>query len=234
MSRLLSIVRLDLRLQLRYGFDYAAAFSALVWIAALGLLPDETLDVAVPFIIFTDLAVVGFYFIAGSVLFEKGERTLYAMVVSPLRFWEYLTSKLGTLTVLAIAVSLVVTAARYGLGFNLPLLALGVTLTSAMLLLVGFISVARFDTISEYLIPSQVYLLPFALPLLDFFGWWHSPILYLIPTQGSLLLLRGAFVPIEAWQVAYAIVYQVVWVLILYRVAGRAFDRYIVARQGGR
>ncbi|MGB3635622.1 MAG: hypothetical protein WA982_16385, partial [Rubrobacteraceae bacterium] len=79
MSRFASTVRLDLLLQKRYGFFYAGAFVTVVWVALLLPLPDSLLDLAVPLIVFTDLAVVGFFFIAGMVLFEKGEETLFAL-----------------------------------------------------------------------------------------------------------------------------------------------------------
>ncbi len=63
---------------------------------------------------------------------------------------------------------------------------------------------------------------------------WTSPIFYLIPTQGSLLLLKGAFESIETWQVIYSILYPTLWTGALVWLARRAFDRYIVVRDGGR
>ncbi len=235
MSRLGAAVRLDLLLQLRYGFYYAAAFVTLVWIALLHPIPASLLDLAVPFVVFTDLAVTGYYFIAGMVLFEKGEETLFALLSTPLRFREYLTSKLATLTALAAVMSLVVVVAGYGLGFDAALLVLGVVLTSLISLLVGFIVVAPFDSISAYLIPSQIPMVVLGLPLIHFFGVWESPLLYIFPTQGSLLLLGGAFgtVSLSAPQVAYAVLYQLVWVCGLALTARWTFYRYVVARKGG-
>jgi fluoroquinolone transport system permease protein len=234
MNRVLSTTLLDLRLQQRYGLFYAAAFVTLVWVVVLRLFPADLLELALPFIIFVDLGIVGVYFIAGMVLFEKGEQTLEALVVTPLRFREYLSAKLATLTLLALTISLIVVISVYGFGFNLLWLLLGTTLTSLIALLVGFISVAPYRAISAYLLPSQVYFLPLNLPIIDYFGWWEHPIFYLVPTQGSLLLLRGAFEPLAAWQVAYAIGYQVLWIGVLAWVARRMFDRYIVGRRGGK
>lgn len=235
MSRLVSTVRMDLLLQFRYGFYYAGAFGALVWIPLLYPLPDPFLDLAVPSVVFTDLAVVGYYFIAGMVLFEKGEATLFALLSTPLRFWEYLFSKLITLTALALAISLIVAVASYGLSFNVALLALGVVFTSLIVVLVGFISIAPFDSISAYLVPSSVPLTLLGLPVIHFFGLWTSPIFYLFPTQGALLMLGGAFDPgsLAAWQIVYAVLYQLLWIFALVPLAYRAFDRYIVARNGG-
>lgn len=233
MTRLTSLARLDVRLQHRHGFYYAAAFITLVWIVLLRQLPTEALPVAVPVIIFTDLSMVGYYFLAGTVFMEKEQRTLAALVVSPMRFGDYLAAKLATLTALAVVISLVITVATYGFGFNALLLTVGTVLAALMLLLVGFISAAPFDSISTYLMPSQLYLLPLALPLIDYFGWWQSPLFSLIPTQGSLLLLRGAFEPIAAGQVLYAVAYQVLWIGGLAWMARRAFRRHMVAKMGG-
>jgi fluoroquinolone transport system permease protein len=234
MSRLRAVLRQDLRLQHRYRFNHAAAFVVLVWIAFLWQVPDELVGLALPFVLFTDLTVIGFYFLAGLVLFEKGERTLDALVVTPLRFGEYLAAKLATLTLLALGVSTVVVAARYGLDLNWLLLLLGVGLTSPLILLVGFILVAPYTSISSFLIPSQLFMLPLALPLIPFLGIWEHPLFYLFPTHGSLLLLRGAFVPIDPWQVLYATLYQVAWIGLLVRLARRAFERHVVGRGGRR
>lgn len=234
MSRFFSTVRLDLLQQYRYGFYYAAGVVTLLWIVLLRSLPDGVKEVAVTFVVFTDLAAVGYVFIAGTVLFEKGEKTLFALLSTPLRFREYLASKLATLTALAIVMSLVVIAAGYGFGFNAGLLILGVCFTSLISLLVGFIFVAPFDSISEYLIPGQLPALVLVAPLAHFFGILQSPIFYMIPTQGSLLLLGDTFgiTQPSAWQMAYAVLYQLLWVAGLALLARRVFYRYVVARGG--
>jgi fluoroquinolone transport system permease protein len=230
--RWIPIMRLDCRLQRRYGFYFAAAFMAAVWMVVLRLMRPEVLPLAVPFIVFVDLAVVGFYFMAGALLFERSERTLQALLVSPLRFREYLVSKLLTLTLLAMTISLAVAMVGYGPHFNLFLFLAGVALTSLLTLLVGLIAVAPYDSISRFLIPAQLYVLILYAPLVHFFGWWTSPVIYLIPTQGSLLMLRGAFYTIRPWQTAYAIVYQLLWLTALTVLARRRFDRHISGRRG--
>ena len=234
MSRFASTVRLDLLLQKRYGFFYAGAFVTVVWVALLLTLPDSLLDLAVPLIVFTDLAVVGFYFIAGTVLFEKGEATLFALISTPLRFREYLVSKLLTLTALALVMSSIVAFAGYGLGFNLVWFTLGVAFASVISALLGFITVAPFDSISSYLVPSSLVLTPLGLPVFHFLGLWENLIFYLLPTQGALLLLGGAFVPasLSTWQIIYSLIYGSLWIVGLTFLAYRAFDRHIVARKG--
>lgn len=232
MSRLVSLVRLDLLLQLRYGFYYAAAFVTLLWIVLLYPLPVSTLDLATPLVIFAELAVIGYYFIAGTVLFEKGERTLFAVTITPTRFGEYLVSKLATLTAMATGASLVLALTIYGTDFDVGLLLSGVILVSLISLLAGFITVLPFDQITRYLIPSQLPLTLISVPLVSFLGIWHSPVFYLFPTHGPLLLLGGAFgtIPLASWQILYAIVYGLLCIFMLVLAAHRMFTRYVVAR----
>ena len=234
MIRLRRAARLDLRLQVRYGFYYAAAFVTLFWVAMLYPLPVSTMEFAMPLVIFGELAVIGYYFVAGMILFEKGERTLSAVVVSPLRFGEYLASKLATLTTMATVSSLILVLVAYGTGFDAALLISGVVLISLISVLAGFISVLPFDHVTRYLIPSQLPLALMSVPLIPFLGIWQSPLFYLFPTHGPLILLGGAFGknPLNAGQLFYTISYPLLCTLILTFAARKTFERYVVG--GGR
>jgi len=228
-SRFVSAVRLSLLLQLRYGFLYAAAFVGVLYAALLVPLPGAVLEVAAPLVVFAELAVVGYYFIAGMVLFEKAERTLYALTVTPLRLSEYLGSRLATLTLLASVLSLAVVTVVYGFDFDAALLLTGVVLLSLISLLAGFVSVLPFDSVTRYLIPSQIPMFVMALPLVPFLGLWQSPLFYLAPTHGALILLGAAFgTPAPVWQILYAVLYGMLCILVLYLAARLLFYRYVV------
>lgn len=233
---LLAAVKLDLRLQRRYGFYYAAAFSAVAWIVVLYLLPDGLVGPVMPYVIFGDLGIVGFFFIVGAMFFEKGERTLFALLPTPLRFRDYLTAKLATLTLLAIVVSLVVTLVDYGIGFEPFTFLAGVVLTSLLMMLVSFITAAPYPSISEWLMPAMIPLLVINIPLLDYSGLLPHPLIYLIPTEGPLLLLGVAFgqISLDGLQVIYALGYPILWIAVLCLVARRVFFRYVVAKEGSK
>jgi fluoroquinolone transport system permease protein len=57
---------------------------------------------------------------------------------------------------------------------------------------------------------------------------------YLIPTQGPLLLLGRAFdqVTLAPWQIAYALVYPGVCLVGLCWLANAMFGRYVIERLG--
>jgi fluoroquinolone transport system permease protein len=223
MTRLLSTIRWDIQLQFRNGFYYATAFVLAIW-AALALqirALDLDLSWLLPVLVLNELVIVTFYFMSGLVLLEKGEGTLEAQVVTPLRTGEYLAAKVITLTLLALVPSVVV----------VTLLA-GIALASALLVLAGFLAVARYHAINEFLLPSIPYVAALLVPLVPYVSGWESWINYLHPIYAALLLMRAAFAPIAPWQTIYSALYLGLWIALAYVASQRAFDRFVVGRGG--
>ncbi len=234
MHRLAATVRLDLRLQLRNGFYYAVAFVLACWFVLLTRLPAIDWGYVLPAVVFGNLVMVNFYFIAGLVLLEKGEGTLEAQVVTPLGDWEYLASKTATLAALSLVEQLVIVWSAHGAGFAGGPLVAGITLAAVLYTLVGFLLAARYRSINEYMFPSVLFTAVLSLPMLHYFGLWDTWLLYLHPFTAPLVLLAGAFRPMTAWQWAYGVLYAAAWAGVLLFAARRTFDRFIVAREGGR
>lgn len=235
MSRLASTVRMEARLQLRYGFVYAALFTGVMWLSILLPIPTPGRHAAGPLVLFADIAIVGFFFIAGSVFFEKGQRTLFALVMTPLRFHEYLTAKLATLTVMSLVVALLVLIPAHGLEFHLGLATVGIVLSTLLFLLLSFVTTAPFASITEWLMPAGLVLLVMSLPLIHYAGLWTNPVFYLHPAHGVLILFGAAFGTLTpaTWEFAYAVLYPLAWIMGLGFTARRVFDTFIVAGRGG-
>ena len=224
---------LDLQLQLKNGFYYAVVFVLLTWFLVLTQLPPEiNWGYLLPAIVFGNLVMVNFYFVAGLVLLEKGEGTLEAQVVTPLADWEYLVSKAVTLTALSIVEQFVIVWSAYGLGFGVVALIAGTALAAILYTLTGFILVARYDSINEYLFPSVLYVFVLSLPLLHYLDLWDTWFLYLHPFTAPLVLLKAAFAPILPWQWAYGVTYSIAWAVVLLHFDQRIFERFIVVREG--
>ena len=75
-----------------------------------------------------------------------------------------------------------------------PLRLRGVVLGTLVMLLSGFISALPFASVSDWFLSTVVPLLILALPVVYLLGVWRHPVLYLIPTQGPLLLFAAVFV----------------------------------------
>jgi fluoroquinolone transport system permease protein len=232
---LAAAVRMDFRLQRRYGFWYATAFVVLLWIGVLQLVPDSLVGPAMPYLLMADLEFM-LFFIAGAVFFEKGERTVFALLTTPLRFRHYLTAKLLTMSALAVVTCVVVALVDYGPGVELVAFLAGVMLMALLMLLAGFITAPLFPSISEWLLPSTLVLVVANAPLVGYSGLYPHPAFSLIPTDGPLQLLGAAFhqVALTGWQWVYAIGYPALWIAGLCLLAKRVFHRYVVTSEGGR
>lgn len=228
MKRLVRSTLGDMFLQIKYGFYAVYALITVIYIVILKQLPPKFLAIALPFIIFSDPSVLGFYFISGLVLLEKGEMTLEYLISTPLRTKEYLYSKMVSLTTLSILSSLAIVIFVYGFKVNFLLLVTGIILTSFFFILIGFVAVSKFPTINEYMMSSIIYITALCIPLIEYFGFYSGSIFYIFPTQASLLLIRGAFEGIELWQFCYGVTYLVLWIFITYKWAYRLFYKYIV------
>ena len=227
MKRLLATVRCDVTLQLRHGFYYATAFVLICCVVLVSRIPSVDLSWLLPALLFGNLLLNTFYFIGGLILLEKSEGTLEAQVITPLRTWEYLVSKVGTLTLLGLVENTVIVMLLVGLGFNL------LPLAAALYCLAGVIAVVRYHSINEYLMPSVLYTSLLLTPLLPYLAQWDTWLIYLHPLQATLLLAQSAFHPAPRWQAIYGVLYSTLWIGLLAHFSRRAFVRFIVAGAGG-
>lgn len=235
MTRLVTALRLEFTLQIRQKFLHAGIFSGLIWLAVLLPMPQHLRPVAEPYVLVGDIAIIGFFFIGAAVFFEKQERTLGAIISTPLRFWEYLAAKLIVLLSISLFVAITVATIADGFAYHpLPLVA-GVVLGTLLMLVVGFITSLPFGSVTDWFlaatIPLSIMLIP---PLIHYSGLWPNPVLYAIPTQGPMLLLGAAFdqLTLSVGQIVYAVAYPVLCLAGLCSAAKVLFDHYVIERSG--
>ena len=155
MTRLASALRLELTLQVRQRFLHAAVFSGIIWLAVLLPLSRSLRPVVEPYILLGDICIIGFFFVAGAVFFEKQERTLGAVISTPLRFWEYLAAKLILLVADFTVVAVVVPTISHGIGYKVLPLVVATVLGTLLMLLVGFTTSLPFASISDWFLAGR-------------------------------------------------------------------------------
>ncbi|MTI60251.1 MAG: hypothetical protein FH762_09795 [Firmicutes bacterium] len=232
MRRLWANIKGDIILQIKYGFYGVYVVLVLFYIFILKFLSIKLSTFLLPLIIFSDPALLGFYFIGGLILLEKDENTLDYLIVTPLRIREYLISKMVSLTVLGLLASVIIVIFSYGTIFNWLLLLSGIVLTSFFYVLIGFVAVARFNTVNDYIFSSVLYMILLNYPLFEYLGLYKSYFSYFSPAKASLLLIGGAFTVVEVWQLIYAIAYLIVAIIIVYHFAYKSFYRFFVLKGG--
>ena len=112
------------------------------------------------------------------------------------------------------------------------MMVLGMALMGVFFALLGFVAVARYESINTFLLPSVLMVTLLSIPLLDYFGLWQSRLVYLHPVQAPLLLMKGAFQPVAGWQLIYGAIYSIVWIGVVYVLSQRAFYRFVILKQG--
>lgn len=234
MSRLAEAARLEVVLQYRQKFLHAGVFSGLIWLAVLIPMPPDLRATAEPYVLLGDIAIIGFYFIGASVFFEKQERTLSALLITPLRFQEYLAAKISILCALSVTVAVTVVTVAHGLHYRLLPLLGGILLGTIIMLLTGFVTSLPFASVSSWFLSSTIPLALMNLPILHYSGLWPSPVLYAVPTLGPLTLLGAAFdqVHLTPWHIVYTVGYPALCAVVLAVAAQRMFTRFVTRRAG--
>jgi fluoroquinolone transport system permease protein len=219
-QRIAAAARADVRLVVRHGVLAAAAVVTAAWAVLLHLLPPAVRPVGLELVVYGQLAVIGFTFAGAMVLLAKGERTMLALRVTPLRLGELVAARVGVLTVLALASTAVVVVASGAPRAPLWAFITGVTATSVLALLGSLASAAPHATMSRWVLPSVPPLLVLAAPALAYVGV-GGRLLWLLPTTGALTLLRG---PADAGTAVLALLASAAWGAVLARVAVRRLD----------
>ncbi|MFZ5642268.1 MAG: hypothetical protein ACOY46_01610 [Bacillota bacterium] len=225
--RTLSAIKYDIKFQVRHGFYHAYLLLTVLYAVALNIMPETYRPAMFSLIIFTDPSVLGFYFIGGIVLLEKGQNTLESLFVTPLKVSEYIWAKVASLTMLSLLSTLAIAILSMGLRINFTLLITGVTLSSIFFTLLGFALVARAKSLNQYFFYS-LPLIIFTLPALVYLGFPDTGIFYILPAKPALLLIDGAARGITLPDLVYSFAAMLVWIVIAYRWAYRWFYRYTV------
>ena len=212
--RLGAALRLDALAQSRNRLYAISIAVAAVGAAMLGWLSTpERLVGTVPLALLAFVGGSTLLYVVAMLVLERADGTLAALLVSPLRPWEYLTSKVLSLTAIALLeAAIVVGGAWVWLDRggpvplpNVPLLVAGVVALGAMHVLAGVVLAVPHPRLMDVLVPMSLVALFFQLPAAYFVGAADSPWLLLVPTGPATMLVRGAFVRLEPWQWVYAV-----------------------------
>lgn len=239
MTRLLSTMRKDTVLQVRYHFyTIALGLAALVALVFCLTLTAEYVHMAAAAAILFLVGGTTFIFVGGLILDEKEKGILQALLHTPLRTSEYLGSKVLTLTALAtVEVGILLGGPIAWFAWsdgaplpNLPVLLAGIVAINLLYTLLGLGITVRFRSITDYLIPVIVVMIALQLPAIYFLGIWEHPVLLAIPSSAPVMLIKGAFEPIATWQWAYGALASTGWLVALTVWATRSYETFIVQR----
>lgn len=231
--RFASALGYDVRLQFRHGFFYVYFVICLVYIVLLSLMPVSYRETADVLLTFTDPSMLGFFFIGGLVLLEKGQGIHDNLFVTPYRIAEYICSKSLSLTLLSLAASYSVHVSVFGFRHNPLFFLAGVGLTSVFFTLAGLSVAVRCTTLNGFFFYSSAVTAIFLLPVAETAGLWSSPLLGILPANASLALIGSVFDPLHPWQYVYMLSLLIGWCCVAYVWTMHSIQRFIVFKTGG-
>ena len=234
MNRFTAALRTDVITQVRNRLYIIGPVASILFAIFAGLVSNPSNYFrAIPVFLLLVVGGTTLMYVAAMILFEKDEGTLSAVTVSPLRTWEYLLSKVVSLSLLALLESLILIGlvTRFQ-GSNLLLLVFGNLVIGIIYTLIGIVMIVRYRSITDFLVPLLVVALVLQLPVLYFLGLIESPLLLIIPSSAPTMLIQSAWVPLTTGQWVYALVYSLALVVGLSIWAYRAFYRHIIMKVG--
>jgi fluoroquinolone transport system permease protein len=201
----------DIRFQFRYGFYFVYLVFSLLYIGLLSAFPDAWREKAGIVMVYTDPAAMGLFFMGAIILFEKSERVLNSIAISPVKPFEYVLSKLFSIALISTLVGFVIGMASGGI-YNIFGFIAGVFLCSCMFSAVGLIIASRVTTLNQFVIATIPAELLINTPALAYiFGFKKSWLLF-HPGVSMVELCTGgrnsliAFVILFLWSVFFAAV----------------------------
>lgn len=230
--RTMSAIAYDVKFQIRHGFYGVYVLVCGLYVLLLHFMSPGYKEKAALLLTFSDPGALGLILAGGIVLLEKDQGVHDSLFVTPLRLREYLISKAVSIS----AISLCAACAIHFFSLGMPegpfRFSIGVLLTSGLFTFLSIGTVARAQSINGFILLSQLYSLPLAIPLLGYFGIGPAALYRIFPTQGSLVLLETAYRPVSVAETFYAIAVLLAGNAAVYVWAYRSFERRILSRVG--
>lgn len=188
-----TLLRLELRVQWRYGVLAAVATLAGAWVALLAALPSATARVAAPWVLLLDTALIGTTVVGALVILERQRGASAALTLSPVSWGPRLATKAGVLTaaVTVAAVPVVIAGRPPGAG-ALPALLAVATLTLLTVLLSVAVAAGRSSVLS-FMATLPLVLVPLVAPAMLHLAGVSTPMLHLVPTVGATDVIMSAY-----------------------------------------
>ncbi|MFA9422509.1 MAG: ABC transporter permease [Sedimentibacter sp.] len=167
--RIINLIIGDARFQFKYGFYFVYLIFTVLYITLIHFLPLSWREKAAAILIFTDPAAMGIFFMGAIILFEKSERVLNSIAVSPVKVGEYIFSKVISLGFISAIVG--ITVALIANINNLFTVLIGIFLGSALFTLLGITAAANIRSLNQFIVATvPIEIISFLPPMFYMFG----------------------------------------------------------------
>ncbi len=230
--RMATAFAFDVRFQWRHGFYLVYAFVCSIYWILLYFVPDVYREKVMVLLTFSDPSALGLILAGGMVLLERDQGIHDPLFVTPIRTREYLLSKAASLSVLSLLAAWVIHLLSMGMPESPLSFSVGIVLTSSFMTLLSIGVVVRCRTINSFILLSQLFAIPFVLPLLGYFNVWQSKLFLLLPTEGTLRMLQSAFTNLMIMDKFYSLFILLIWNYAVYVWAKQSYEQHVLMQIG--
>ena len=226
---LVTSLTINFKIQNRNGFYYATLFMLVVSIFLLQFL-DLSLKIRfLPLMITTNIISATGGFLAILVLFEKQEKSYYALLVTPMSNNIYLVSKIFILTILSLVEGLGLFFFSIDNHSNIVYVGLGITFFSIIYCLLGYSLALWYSNFNEIIFPLVGLMILVSLNLFLQLAGISNPLLVIFPGFAPFqLIYEGINLTITFGHVITYIFLSIFWIMLFYYLSKRVFNRFIV------
>lgn len=207
---LLKLIRNDIYFQYRYGFYLLYGFFTAFYILILYFLPEQWQDKASVIVVISDPILIGLVFMGALVLFEKSERVLNSIAVSPITTTQYVISKSISVAIIGLLSAVVIVLSSREVQSVLTFV-VGIGLGSMLFSLMGLAISTTVHTLNGFMIRIMPAMLFATFPVILYAtDTWHW-ILELHPTTLIINLLNY-----NQGTITYSIIVLLLWNVALF------------------
>ena len=204
--KLKSLILGDIRQQYKYGFYALYTLFTLVYITVLRILPMPWKELCTTTLIFSDPVLIGLMFMGAIILFEKSEKVMQALAVSPISIHTYILSKVISIGLISL-LSGVLIALFSGMEHSYIHLVVGIMLGSALFTLVGISLSAFISTMNNFMLIMVPTLIISVAPISVYTMGYKSGAMLLHPSISLIELMSGnisviSLIAISIWCIA--------------------------------
>lgn len=219
----------DIRFQFKYGFFYLYLIFTILYVIIVSFLPAQWKPTIGPLITLTDPVALGLFFMGAIVLFEKSERVINTIAISPVKVSEYILSKLLSLSLISTAAGVIIAFAA-GEVNHLLLLITGLLLGSCLFSLLGMIIASKASTLNGYIlacVPVEIIAIG---PAIAYLLGYDPSYMKLHPTVIIADFIRGQ-TNSYTWLLLLILC---LWIVIVYTFTHRSVQRMLQTLGGAK
>lgn len=215
----------EIKLQWMNGLYIIYLLVNLIYIFALGYVPQEYKALVTTLLILSDPTFLGMIFVGGILLLEKNQGIPKGIGISPLGSYGYVISKVISLLVIALvtSISLMVTG---GIEITVTKV-IGILLGSSIFTMMGIIVGSYAEGTNHFIVLIVGVSSLLALPIFTFYLWRSFTVFNFMPIYAMIRLLEGE----EALQtVILSGLYLCIWLIGIGMITSKVVENKIFVR----